>query len=289
MEAKIKSNQTICLIGDHPLGNWKPKDAVKMSKTPFQDHGLWEVSLDLPSEIPINYKYVIVGKDRMIKWESGKSEYRSIVPRGFEMIVDDGTFGQEAGNIWVDEGWLTSEIQLRVELGYHDPIHGKYYEPLSFYNNKLSEKEVSLHFYDGQQVISHEIVQVPLKERWTEVIFHTNSLEDLRIYVELYTVDGDRIQNRLGKTVINCAKLQMRGFSSCPIFDTDLEHIGELNIKYLVITPFQHKHNNLSTMWNSISSKPVGKSFGHRGCGSTRTTVICMYTLIRIVSLLIVF
>lgn len=280
MDVKLKSNQILCIIGDSPLGDWKPHDAIKMHKSPFHEQQVyWEASLDLPSEIPINYKYVIRGKDRSIKWESGKSEYRTIVPRGFEMIIDDGQFGQESGSIWVDEGWLTSEMQLRIELGFHEPLTGEYRKPLEIHNSETNENHVSLHFYDGHQVISHEIIDLPLSDMWTEVVFHTHSLTDLKIYIELYTVSEDRIQKRFGKAVLNCNKLQKRGYASLEIFNVDLDYVGDLNLKYLVITPFRHKNNDLSTMWNSIATKPVGKSFGHRGCGTTRTSVICMLNI----------
>lgn len=268
------------MIGDGVLGNWKPQDSIKMTKKISKQnpkHSYWETTVKLEQGYPINYKYLIKGKDRMIKWETRKEEHRSIIPEGNEMIINDSSITDPDG-VWLTEGWLTSEIQIRLELGFNNPLDGTYYEPVVWENPINQPQTVWLHFYYNDQVISQDIVKVPIT-KWTEVVFHTEDIKTFKIIVEFYQDDNDSLV-LIGKSVIRGKNMDMRGFCTAQIFSPELESIGELNYKYLVITPFQHKLNNLSAMMNSLSTKPTGKNVGHRGCGSSKTTHICMFYLI---------
>lgn len=276
------SGQVVYLIGDGILGNWRPQDSIKMTKKISKQnpkHSYWEATIKLERGYPVNYKYLIKGKDRMIKWETRKEEHRSIIPEGDEMVINDTYLTNDENEVWLTEGWLTSEIQIRIELGYNDPLTGAYYEPVVWENPSDQPRTVWLHFYYNDQVISHDIVKIPIT-KWTEVVFHTDDIENFKIIVEFYQDDNDSLM-LLGKSVIRGKNLMnMRGLTSAQIFSTELESIGELNFKYLVIKPFQHKLNNLSAMMNSLATKPTGKKVGHRGCGSSKTTHISENTLL---------
>ncbi len=58
---------------------------------------------------------------------------------------------------------------------------------------------------------------------------------------------------------------QLRGVFTRSILNSDLEPIGYLNLDYLIITPFIHPMNNLSSLWDRNT-----KDFyiGHRGTGA---------------------
>jgi len=320
------------VVGDgEALGVWDASKAPRMSrKTMLTKSGaassVWELVLELVTGVAVNYKYLIIGRDRRVKWESSKAEFRTVVPTGFETVVVDGAFGRDVDEVWVDEGWLNSEVQVRLELGYYDPLDGTYTPPITgllLESNSTtntasastsSEKDatspgatfasppaasqppMSLHFFDGNSLLSREVVPLPIPDKWNEVVFHMNELEKLKITVEVYDrrhVDPSTRFNgesqtsneneRLARTCISRAILkEMRGLCSVPLFNSQLEHVGTLNFKYLVVTPFKHPLNNLDSIWKSYTraAKPVGKSVGHRGCGSTRTTFISENTIL---------
>lgn len=323
----ISLDQSVFLVGENEaLGDWDASKAKKMSKKNLVGkvsgaENIWEVSLALLTGVAVNYKYLILSRDRRVKWESGKSEFRTVVPTGFETIVSDA-FGRETDDVWVDEGWLNSDIQIRLELGYHDAFNGAFTPPVtgsliesndedettSPLNNEAqtandakngnshSTPPMSLHFFDGHSRLSREVVPLPMRDPWTEVVFHTLDMSKLKITVEVYDrskVDptarfaGDshtsNEQERLARTCITRDSLKkMRGICSLPLFNAQLEHVGTLNFKYLVVTPFRHSLNNLASIWKSLTraAKPIGKSVGHRGCGSTRTTFISENTIL---------
>lgn len=328
----MSPDQAVFVVGDgETLGAWDASRAQRLKRntvvrpTPGSSGKIctvWELQLELLTGVSVNYKYLIIGRDRRVKWESGKSEFRTMIPAGFETVVVDGAFGRDTDEVWVDEGWLNSENQVRIELGYHDEINGAYTPavtgPLvespmglresltmssSSDNSELVSNDasqptfpMSLHFFDGISYLSREVVSLPLKNKWTEVVFHMADLNKLKITVEVY----DRRQNdpttryagesqtstdteRLARTCISRDQLkEMRGFCSVPLFNHHLDHVGTLNFKYMIVTPFKHSLNNLASIWKSLSraSKPIGKSVGHRGCGSTRTTFISENTIL---------
>lgn len=276
------SDQTVYLVGDGVLGDWNPQDSIKMTKkrSPYDPKQFfWQVSVMLDTGIPINYKYLIKGKDRMIKWETRKEEHRSIVPVGDEMVVNDTFLTIEQDDSWLSEGWLTSEHQVRIELGYNNPLTGEAVNPIYWNDENLNSKTVYLHFYDSEQMIYQDIISVPLS-KWTEVVFHVNDVKTFSTSIEFYCYNEDREHTFLGKSVIKGKHLDMRGMTSTPIYNHELDNVGDFYFKYLIITPFRHKLNNLSAMMKSLSSKPTGKNVGHRGCGSTTTTFISENTLL---------
>jgi len=56
---------------------------------------VWEAKVSLLTGISVTYKYIIIGlKDKMIVWESKKPYFRSVVPLGYEMVINDGEFGK---------------------------------------------------------------------------------------------------------------------------------------------------------------------------------------------------
>jgi glycerophosphoryl diester phosphodiesterase len=320
-------DQSVFVVGDgETLGAWDASKAQRMKRKHMlgksgSANSVWELSLELVTGVGINYKYLIIGKDRRVKWESSKAEYRTVVPSGFETVVVDGAFGRETDEVWVDEGWLNSEVQVRLELGYYDTFDGSFTPPVTGSlvespngDNALSSSSssdngtvsstassqspspMSLHFFDGYSLLSREVVSLPVKDKWTEVVFHMSDLNKLKITAEVYDrrhIDpttrfagesqSSNEHERLARTCITRAMLkEMRGICSVPLFNAQLEHVGTLNFKYLVVTPFKHPLNNLASIWKSFtrSAKPTGKFVGHRGSGSTRTTFISENTIL---------
>lgn len=323
----ISLDQSVFVVGENEaLGAWDASKALKMVKKPLAGkvsgvENIWEVSLPLLTGVAANYKYLILSRDRRVKWESGKSEFRTVIPTGFETIVSDA-FGRETDEVWVDEGWLNSDLQIRLELGYYDAFNGAFTPPVTgplVESNEADETAsplkdatqttsdakngnshlahpMTLHFFDGYSRLSREVVPLPMRDPWTEVVFHTVEMSKLKITVEVY--DHSKVdptarfageshtsneQERLARTCITRDSLKkMRGICSLPLFNAQLEHVGTLNFKYLIVTPFRHPLNNLASIWKSLTraAKPIGKSVGHRGCGSTRTTFISENTIL---------
>lgn len=323
----MSPDQAVYIVGDgDTLGSWDASKAQRMKRKPMPSRSgslvsVWELALELVTGVAVNYKYLIIGRDRRVKWESVKAEFRTVVPSGFETVVVDGAFGRDMDEVWVDEGWLNSENQVRIELGYYDEVNGAYTPAITgplmestlnvdtlssssssdnastlSSESKSEPGPMSLHFFDGNSYLSREVIPLPLRQKWTEVVFHLADLEKLKITVEVYdrrvidptTRYAGESQTatdteRLARTCISRAQLkEMRGFCSVPLFNSHLDHVGTLNFKYLVVTPFKHSLNNLASIWKSLSraSKPIGKAVGHRGCGSTRTTFISENTIL---------
>jgi glycerophosphoryl diester phosphodiesterase len=320
---QIAPDQAVFVVGEgEAFGDWDASKAKKMHRKAMPTKadigmGIWEVSLQMVTGVAVNYKYVIIGRDRRVKWESGKSEFRTVIPSGFETVVVDGAFGRETDEVWVDEGWLNSDVQLRLELGYYDAFDGSYTPPITgplvesldqnqwrspspasdnSATSSTTHSPMSLHFFDGNSLLSREVVPLPVRDKWTEVVFHMADLNKLKITVEVYdrrAIDplsryagesqSSNDHERLARTCITRAILkEMRGICSVPLFNSALDHVGTLNFKYLVVTPFSHSLNNLASIWKSLtrSSKPIGKAVGHRGSGSTRTTFISENTIL---------
>ncbi|KAK0634696.1 glucan 1, 4-alpha-glucosidase [Bombardia bombarda] len=70
--ATTSYGQTIKIVGNiAALGNWSPSGAVALSASGYtSSNPLWSVSIILPAGQTISYKYINVGSDGSVKWES---------------------------------------------------------------------------------------------------------------------------------------------------------------------------------------------------------------------------
>jgi len=64
--------QTIKIVGSIPqLGNWNPASAVALSASQYtSSNPLWSTSIDLPAGTTFQYKFIKVGSDGKVTWES---------------------------------------------------------------------------------------------------------------------------------------------------------------------------------------------------------------------------
>ena len=101
VSANTQTGESIALVGSTPqLGQWDASKCVNL-RTTSDRYPLWWADIEIevdpasePSDRPkIEYKYVLIGTDGSVKWESwGQNRW---VPIDSEnMIVDDGWFGQ---------------------------------------------------------------------------------------------------------------------------------------------------------------------------------------------------
>ncbi|XP_049849786.1 uncharacterized protein LOC126320379 isoform X2 [Schistocerca gregaria] len=280
-------DQNVFLVGDTPyLGSWIPHQAIKMKKTHVSvkniDTFVWKATVHLPVNIPVSYKYVIMGDNRLIKWETNSHNIRNLIPLHKEMNVDDGEFGQDADNAWIDEAWLNNEIQIRISLGYYDPLTGDPFPPVT---GHASDRSLYLHLFDPSRVISRKLTRTSWNS-WSEIVFHTHDLSQFQVNVEACEINPDEKDESLTECIcMTCITggilKDRRNYVSLPLFNSKMVYCGLFNFKYLIVMPFKDKLNNMSFPWNlhSESQRPIGKSVGHRGCGSTKTTVISENTI----------
>jgi len=97
-------------------------------------------------------------------------------------------------------------------------------------------------------------------------VMNADSLEHLSFNVDIY--EQEQTNNILiGRVHVHYTELshQLRGAFTRTILNQNLDPIGYLNLDYLIITPFLHPCNNLSSLWDRHT-----KDFyiGHRGAGS---------------------
>jgi glycerophosphoryl diester phosphodiesterase len=366
VQAKTIRGEHVHIIGDSEyLGNWIPSNAPQLSTTPLT-YPLWEGTITLPRGEAFRYKYVIIdNKTQLIKWESKKKEFRTVTTTGLEMVVNDGEFGAASAadhsdpiadsEVWVDEGWLTSEYQLCVTIGFNDPA-GNYQWPVVLHNVTLSSNtvlvelhdehftretlEVSLppkdvNFGDGDTIhyvyftsynTRHHNVhsnlaknsphsssnssfdtnhnQITKDTKGTnhnetlrliqneDFYFHATEFQQLKVVVDIFSHSRTELRDyelkeksfcKIGRATIVAAQLKPnRGALTVPIFNSAHEYIGDFNFRFLVVTPFRHPNNNLSTLWShySLDTKPINLNIGHRGSGATARTVISENTIL---------
>lgn len=78
--------QHLKVVGDHlALGQWNVNDAPEMH---YQEDGMWELSLDLPSEkaFSVAYKYVLVEPDGRVLWEWGVNRQFAVKADKYEIL-----------------------------------------------------------------------------------------------------------------------------------------------------------------------------------------------------------
>jgi len=159
---KVKCNtrgfgEDVYIVGDcTQLGNWNADHALILS-TSKQVKPIWSITVSLPSEIVVQYKYILKVGKTIKRWENFPGN-RRLRPSGFSMVLDDGIFGQmevqasqeeeltggrrsfelqgsrsvptscynvnkddsDRKRILIDYGWLIHEMQLRVFIGHQN-------------------------------------------------------------------------------------------------------------------------------------------------------------------------
>jgi len=100
VEAETSFGEQLCIVGGDPsLGNWDPKHALPLTTT-SQDYPCWSsqpVSLSIPEEGSLEYKYVCKETDGNVRWEVEGENRRVPAELGKEgikkFVVHDGQFG----------------------------------------------------------------------------------------------------------------------------------------------------------------------------------------------------
>lgn len=84
--------ESISLVGDlSQLGTWNPNAAVKLS-TSESTYPVWSVTVDLPTQTSIQYKYLTLRGEGDVLWEA-IPQNRTLSVTGKRVTVDDGVFG----------------------------------------------------------------------------------------------------------------------------------------------------------------------------------------------------
>jgi len=108
-----------------------------------------------------------------------------------------------------------------------------------------------------------------------ELVFHTPSLSAAKLQVELvYTPKETDKPQRLAFSVISGQSFihhssdasvdelkSTKGILNVPLYadqgwnaSAQFQYAGDLSLKYLIVTPFQHKCNNLLSLWQGYSA-----------------------------------
>lgn len=78
--------QRICIVGNCPgLGNWQHKAAPEMQ---WSDGHKWTVTVEVPSEYIVEYKYVVLQPDGLtaLQWQQGNNAVLAILVRCFHFV-----------------------------------------------------------------------------------------------------------------------------------------------------------------------------------------------------------
>jgi len=98
-----------------------------------EEHGVWEAEITVTIGQPLYYNYITLDpQTRLIRWED--SPVRTCIFSEFSRVVNDIVpFPQKnETSTWShNEGWITTETQLRLSFGYGDVTTGPLLSPLS--------------------------------------------------------------------------------------------------------------------------------------------------------------
>ncbi|PRP80731.1 hypothetical protein PROFUN_11471 [Planoprotostelium fungivorum] len=260
--------ECIYISGGCPqLGNWDVSHAVPLTLNvvPGSEKYIWTVTVSLPTEVPLEYKYIIKGNGKLTKWE-GFSGPRKVTPAGTSQLNDDGQYQKDKdgfapqSRVLVDCGWLVNESQLRIYLGSvkDGPQHGlrmmNSTEDCSIHITPLESLALSWDVPEGADEVL--ILSAPNRDYFTFMIQirsrHSNEL--------------------IGSACVSHHELTCtKGTIQRTILNDRYQMVGLIKLTYLIINPFCHPKNNLST---SVGLRSGGDLLyiGHRGSGATNDT-----------------
>jgi len=289
-EFNSKAEESVWLVGDtSPLGSWNINFAIPLHTSP-SEHPNWSCTLEIPSNQHITYKYFLrtVKKNmNSFLWEDGENRGMNIT--GMEMIINDGKFRLEdtvpSPSVFIDEGWLTTEIQVNWRLGIMDPeASGSMLQPVRLINQDWTATQMEIE-HPRNSSMGNLIVNLPLQDSLSSYNFFADKVENFYLKLKISIHDGIGT-NFIGKAIfIGDDFKEHRGISKKPILNSELEVIGYFQSCYQVVLPFIHPKNSVSSLWESFKKTPLSADedarCGHRGCGSNKThTVISENTIL---------
>ncbi|GAM25131.1 hypothetical protein SAMD00019534_083060 [Acytostelium subglobosum LB1] len=260
-------NQVVAIIGDVPeVGNWSASGSIQLDNVERTDtHLIWTTCIVFHSSEKIHYKYIVLNKARvpplLQEWEATKG-VRSIQVEGKEMFVNDGLFGMldSASQPWIGRGWLAeNETQLRVMLQVDQ-------SPVILYDKALENSNLVLRIHDPYGLSTD--FQLPLM-RYTELVLHAPSMEQLGFSASILRqcpTSNDH-KDLLGKVFIVSNQLQSKWAKLHSPILNEKGPIGEFRFNFMVVTPFTHSMNSLSSLWHAFVEHQPKTLIGHRGNG----------------------
>eukprot|EP01135_Chromosphaera_perkinsii_P004302 Nk52_evm14s276 gene=Nk52_evmTU14s276 len=307
---KTALGQHVGVVGEIPeLGSW---DATKclVLETSKEQYPLWNLTLRLPSNRPISFKYVVIRyrkNEKNVRYWEG-SENRTITPQGADTILRD-EFGKLNSKLSQYKGWLTADSEIRFNIGCHlrEPFH--FIDP-SIKNIRLKLTVGTYLERNCSECVSAEEVDVELRVlRLTfdpvtgERIPHydlLNQCEDgdpflegdifvfsakcprpdtMVFYLNVFgeKPNADTLAPYLGSTCVVPSQLKgSRGSLDLALTGDHNAIIGDLNLKYLKAHPLKsHQFSNVTELWGSYwntSRRPL--DVGHRGMGNSQRTAM---------------
>lgn len=98
VQAEVPIGETVCISGDLPeLGSFQVPHAREMTTDP-KTYPIWKLTLMLPRNTKLSYRYLTTGFKRMIEWERNKSQRTIVVSDDDEEQIVEDQFGVEPGS-----------------------------------------------------------------------------------------------------------------------------------------------------------------------------------------------
>jgi len=211
------------------------------------------------------------------RWEDG--ENREINVTGMEMRINDGKFRLEdvtpSPTVFIDEGWLTTEIQLNWRLGIMDVVSsGNFLQPVQLVNQNWTALQLDID-HPQQSSTGDIIVNLPLLDSFASYNIFADKIENIYLKVKVTIRDANG-SNFIGRVIFTSEDFKdYRGILKKPILNSEFEVIGYLLSCFQVVLPFIHPKNSISSLWESFKKTPLSADedarCGHRGCGSNKT------------------
>eukprot|EP01080_Neovahlkampfia_damariscottae_P002152 gene2152-2018_t len=234
---QIEKGESLHILGEsEELGKWKNNFSQKLEKN---ENSEFKVSLKITSSILI-YKYIIKKEGVTVRWEA---ENRKIETQ--KEIKDK-----------VDIP-MTSDCKFGVHVIKMNSDNIK---------TNLKLENIQMEFKPGKKTAS--TFNFPLME------FYSENFGDIDFKIILK--QQEKIIGRVVVVSKSFRPFTCAGKIDLPIIDDTFEMIGEINIPFLIITPFRHENNNLRNVkkhkdWKSDSLNRPFIFIGHRGSGTTNT------------------
>jgi len=209
---------------------------------------------------------------------AGPAPGAPVAPTGAALSVSGDNLSDEEESIaddqelWVDQGWLVTDMQLQLMLGHvTKPAKAPLLRWVSNEMVNVDRIVVRCGTSSGSCARANQkSVSLPVADPLRILRFHVPAdaaREQLYLYFDVYGVVGPPIARAF---VLSSALLsKSEGAITCPLLgmaeSKSHEVVGDLSFEYILITPFQHRYINRAL--GRTYSKSI-RVIGHRGAGS---------------------
>uniref|UniRef100_A0A7S2RGB1 CBM20 domain-containing protein n=1 Tax=Mucochytrium quahogii TaxID=96639 RepID=A0A7S2RGB1_9STRA len=124
VKADLGIGQNIRITGDtQSLGLFHPKNGLNLVTTP-KEYPIWRTNrpVNLPTGVPLSYKYVIVSGGLFQTWEQISAHSRIMIPEGAEMTVTDELHNYEDDEEGVLDLQRYGVENVQVEQSRHEVV-----------------------------------------------------------------------------------------------------------------------------------------------------------------------